>query len=111
MIVFLTAMHFLIAILLIMIILVQQENASVTSMFGGMTESTFGGRGAAPIMIKITSVLAILFAITSLILASAASNVKANKKLDFQKTEQNIPVNNNEQQQNENLPFDNLEGK
>ncbi len=111
MILFLTAIHFIIAILLIIIILFQQENASVTSMFGGMTESTFGGRGAAPIMIKITSVLAILFAITSLILASAASNVKIKKKFDFQKTEQNVPVDNNEQQQNENLPFGDIEGK
>jgi len=113
---FLTALHFIIATLLILIILAQQENASVTSMFGGMSETTFGGRGSAPIMIKITAVLATLFAITSLSLATLSVNSGKAKKLNFNKTTNTVPASNTQQgasQQNTqpgNLPIGNQQG-
>ena len=113
---FLTTLHFIIATLLILIILAQQENASVTSMFGGVSEGTFGGRGSAPIMIKITAVLAVLFAITSLSLATLSANSGRAKRVNFNNVENNIPsknTGNSVPQQNKNpgnLPIGNQQG-
>ncbi len=113
---FLTALHIIIATLLILIILAQQENASVTSMFGGMSETTFGGRGSAPIMIKITAVLATLFAITSITLATLSIGSNRAKKINFKATN-TIPANKSQQgtpqqgnTQPGNLPIGNQQG-
>ncbi|MEO0141917.1 MAG: preprotein translocase subunit SecG [candidate division WOR-3 bacterium] len=61
--------HVLICILLIIVVLLQQtRGAGMSSVFGGGggSESIFGGKGATPFFIKLTSGLAIGFFITSL---------------------------------------------
>ncbi|MCK4421444.1 preprotein translocase subunit SecG [candidate division WOR-3 bacterium] len=59
--------HVFIAILLILIILMQQTHGSgMSSVFGGGgSGSFFGGKGASPFLVKITAVLAVLFFVTS----------------------------------------------
>ncbi len=60
--------HVVICLLLIIVVLLQQSRGSgMASVFGGGgSESLFGGKGATPFFIKLTSGLAIGFFITSL---------------------------------------------
>lgn len=63
--------HVLICILLIVVVLMQQtKGAGISSVFGGGggTESLFGGKGATPFFVRLTSGLAIGFFLTSLVL-------------------------------------------
>lgn len=58
-------LHLLVAILLVLVVLIQQpQKGGLGTIFGG--ESIFGGGGAAPFMAKITSALAVAFMLTSL---------------------------------------------
>ena len=65
--------HILISILLVVIVLLQQSRGGgMSSVFGGGggggTDSLFGGKGATPFFIKVTTGLAIGFFVTSLVL-------------------------------------------
>ncbi len=62
--------HILVCALLIIVVLLQQtKGAGMSSVFGGGgTDSLFGGKGATPFFLKLTSGLAIAFFVTSLTL-------------------------------------------
>jgi len=63
--------HVLVCVLLIIVVLLQQtRGAGMSSVFGGSggTDTLFGGKGATPFFIKLTSGLAIGFFTTSLFL-------------------------------------------
>ena len=64
-------LHILVCVCLVFIVLIQQSRgAGLSSVFGGGGggEALFGGRGATPFLVKATSVLAVMFMLTSLIL-------------------------------------------
>lgn len=72
MIVFLTMLHVIICIALIMVVLMQSaKGEGLAGAFGGsgITGAVFGGRGAATFLSKATTVLAIAFFISCLILS------------------------------------------
>lgn len=65
--------HVLICVVLVIIVLLQQSRGGgMSSVFGGGggggADSLFGGKGATPFFIKVTTGLAISFFITSLVL-------------------------------------------
>lgn len=61
--------HVIISVLLILVVLLQQsKGAGLSPVFGG-GQSVFGAKGAAPFLSKMTAVLAILFMISSVLLA------------------------------------------
>lgn len=63
--------HILVCVLLVFVVLIQQSRgAGFSSVFGGGGggEALFGGRGAAPFLVKATTVLAIMFMLISLVL-------------------------------------------
>ncbi|UCF70790.1 MAG: preprotein translocase subunit SecG [candidate division WOR-3 bacterium] len=63
--------HVLICILLIVVVLMQQtKGAGISSVFGGGggTDALFGGKGATPFFVRLTTGLAIGFFVTSLTL-------------------------------------------
>lgn len=62
--------HVLISLFLIVVVLIQGgKGAELGSAFGGGSSHTlFGARGAATVLSKVTTIVAILFMITSLIL-------------------------------------------
>lgn|GEM_PF-467493 len=64
---FLIALHVLFAALLIVVILMQQSHGSgMSSVFGGGgSGSFFGGKGASPLLLKVTIGLAVLFFLSS----------------------------------------------
>ena len=61
--------HIVVAVLLILIVLMQQaKGAGLSPVFGG-GQSVFGARGATSFLSRMTAVFAILFMITSILLA------------------------------------------
>ncbi len=63
--------HMVVSIVLILSVLMQaSKGGGLAGTFGGsgLTGGIFGGRGAAPLLVKITTVCAVLFFITSLTL-------------------------------------------
>jgi preprotein translocase subunit SecG len=64
----LSVFHLLVAFGLILIVLLQSgKGADIGAAFGGGSSQTvFGGRGAATFLSKLTSVMAVLFMLTSL---------------------------------------------
>jgi preprotein translocase subunit SecG len=75
----LTAVHVLIAIVLILIVLVQSaKGTDIGSAFGGMgSQATFGPRGTATFLSKATVGLAVVFMVTSVTLSILASRSTA----------------------------------
>jgi preprotein translocase subunit SecG len=65
-------LHVLICVLLVIVVLLQQsKGGGMSSVFGGGgggTDALFGGKGATPFFVKLTTGLAIGFFATSLIL-------------------------------------------
>ncbi len=62
--------HILVCLLLVVVVLLQSgKSADLAGAFGGYgSQSTFGPRGTATLLSKITTTLAILFMVTSLLL-------------------------------------------
>jgi len=62
--------HIVVCIALILIVLLQTgKGAEMGAAFGGASQTIFGGAGPAPFLTKITTGAAIIFMITSLLLA------------------------------------------
>jgi preprotein translocase subunit SecG len=68
--------HIVVCVLLVIIVLLQSgKSADLAGAFGGVgSQSTFGPRGTASFLSKMTTTLAILFMITSLTLWILAAN-------------------------------------
>ncbi len=68
---FLLTIHVFVSLLLIFIVLIQGgKGAEMGAAFGGGSSQTvFGGRGAATFLGKMTTVVAVVFMVTSLLLA------------------------------------------
>jgi preprotein translocase subunit SecG len=76
---FLLILHVFICFLLIFVVLVQGgKGAELGAAFGGGSSQTlFGGRGAATFLGKMTTVIAVAFMLTSLLLAIASVRKKS----------------------------------
>lgn len=67
---FILVIHLIVCIFLIFIVLIQSgKGAEMGAAFGGSSQTLFGARGAATFFSKLTTVAAIIFMITSLLLA------------------------------------------
>jgi preprotein translocase subunit SecG len=67
-IIFVTTIHVIVCVLLVVIILLQQgKSADLAAAFGGQgSQTAFGPRGAANLLTKLTSYGAVLFMLTSI---------------------------------------------
>jgi preprotein translocase subunit SecG len=71
---FLLILHVLVSIFLICIVLLQSgKGAEMGAAFGGSSQTLFGSRGAATFLNKLTTVAAVLFMLTSLLLTMATT--------------------------------------
>jgi preprotein translocase subunit SecG len=61
--------HIIVALLLIVVVLMQQSKGAGLSPVFGAGQSVFGAGGATPFLSKMTAVLAVLFMVTSILLA------------------------------------------
>jgi preprotein translocase subunit SecG len=70
------SIHIIVCLLLVVVVLLQSgKSADLAGAFGGMgSQSTFGPRGTASLLSKLTTTLAILFMVTSLTLWIVAAN-------------------------------------
>jgi len=72
--------HVAICLGLIIVVLMQSsKGGGLSGVFGGSSQAVFGGRGAAPALVKVTSVLAITFGLSSLSLAFLATKQRVAK--------------------------------
>jgi preprotein translocase subunit SecG len=73
---FFTALHVIICIMLILIVLLQTgKGAEMGAAFGGSTQTVFGSSGPAGFLNKLTTAVAILFMVTSLLLCYFSGRV------------------------------------
>ncbi|MFN7039457.1 MAG: preprotein translocase subunit SecG [Alphaproteobacteria bacterium] len=91
----LLVVHIIISICLISIILIQRNSTDGLSGLsgGGNNAGVLSGRAAANILTKITTILAVLFMINSLILGNFA--IRSSKKTSLIDSEQSIKQQDN----------------
>ena len=83
----LSFLHILVCVALILIVLLQAgKGASVGAAFGGASQTIFGSPGAAGFLTKITTVAAVVFMTTSILL-SLFSAPRSSTVLEETKTE------------------------
>ena len=71
-----TAIHILVCLVLIGIVLLQQgRGADMGAAFGGGSNTLFGASGADTLLTKVTTITAMLFMVTSFILATNGGHV------------------------------------
>ncbi|NWF94229.1 MAG: preprotein translocase subunit SecG [Syntrophaceae bacterium] len=69
-----TVLHILVCIALIMIVLLQAgKGAEMGAAFGGASQTIFGSSGAMGFLTKLTTIVAVLFMVTSLILTFSST--------------------------------------
>ena len=62
--------HIIVCVALIMIVLLQTgKGANMGAAFGGSSQTVFGSGGAATFLTKLTTIVAVIFMVTSLLLA------------------------------------------
>ncbi len=81
---FLTVIHVIVSFFLILVVLLQQgKGQDIGSAFGGAgTQATFGARGGATLLTKLTTVAAVMFMLTSLTLTIMISRPGVNSVID-----------------------------
>ncbi len=72
-----SVLQVIISVLMITVILLQEGKKGMGAIFGGSSSSIFGARGAANILARVTTVLAILFFLNSIWLAHLSSSKKS----------------------------------
>jgi preprotein translocase subunit SecG len=80
---FLTVLHVMVCIVIVVVVLLQRgKGAEIGAVFGGGASSTvFGSRGAGNFLTKITTGAAITFMLTSLALAYFAAGARQGERL------------------------------
>ena len=69
-----TVLHIMVCFALVLIVLLQAgKGAELGAAFGGASQTIFGSAGAMGFLSKLTTVAAVIFMITSLLLAFASS--------------------------------------
>jgi preprotein translocase subunit SecG len=88
-----TIFHVLACLGLIVIVLLQRgKGASMGAAFGGASQTVFGSAGATPFLGKVTTVVAIIFMLTSLSLAFFAGERGTTASIVETKPAQEAPV-------------------
>jgi preprotein translocase subunit SecG len=94
---FILIIHVLVCIALILIVLLQSgKGAQMGAAFGGSSQTLFGSPGAAGFLTKITTVAAVVFMITSLLLAFWSTPKRVNLILEQPVSEETVPAGEEE---------------
>lgn len=90
---FVTVIHIITCVLLVLVVLMQQgKKDGMGAAFGGGSQSVFGARGAETFLEKFTKVLAVIFMCTSLTLVYFSSKDSSSSILADEKTTTEAPV-------------------
>ena len=91
--IFLTALHVVVCLLLILIVLLQRgKGADMGAAFGGSSQTVFGSGGAIGFLGKMTTVIAVLFMVTSLALAYVSSHKEVKTIMDDVQSAPSLPA-------------------
>jgi preprotein translocase subunit SecG len=93
--VFLTILHIIVCITLILIVLLQAgKGANMGAAFGGSSQTVFGSSGAGTFLGKLTAAVAIIFMLTSITLTYTASRKPSGlmDKASVPAARQSVPV-------------------
>jgi preprotein translocase subunit SecG len=93
MVIALTAVFFLVAVLLIIVVLIQPGSSGGLGLFGGGSQSAFGTK-TGNVLTKFTTLLAALFIIVSFVLGylnSRQSKIQTREMLDVKETLEEFP--------------------
>jgi preprotein translocase subunit SecG len=72
--IFLMIVHIFVCLFLIAVVLLQSgKGAEIGAAFGGSSQTLFGSRGAATFLSKMTTIVAVVFMVSSFLLAIIAS--------------------------------------
>lgn len=94
---FVLIIHVLVCIALILIVLLQSgKGAQMGAAFGGSSQTLFGSPGAAGFLTKITTVAAVVFMLTSLLLAFWSTPKRVNLTPEQPVTEEQVPARGEE---------------
>ena len=75
---FITVIHFIVCFLLIIAVLFQPgKGGGMGSALGGASGQIFGGRGATSLLVRVTTVLAVVFFVTSMSLSMLSSRQRS----------------------------------
>jgi len=76
-------LHILVAVCIVALVLVQHgKGADVGAAFGaGASNTMFGSQGSTPFLVKLTSLFAFIFFVTSIVLSYLAGHMQAAKKV------------------------------
>lgn len=94
----LLVLHFIVAVMLIMLVLIQQgKGAEMGAAFGsGASGTVFGSQGTGGFLFKLTGFLLLTFFATSLLLSASVSynqsSLMASPKIEIEKTKKDLPV-------------------
>ena len=94
--VFITVVHIIICVVLIMVVLLQTgKGAEMGAAFGGATQTVFGSSGPAGFLSKLTTAVAVLFMITTLTLCYLIGRLPVptimEKKVEQQAADSAVP--------------------
>ena len=85
-------LHVFVCFALILIVLVQAgKGAEMGAAFGGSSQTIFGSSGAMGFLTKLTTVAAVIFMITSLVLAFSSTR-RASKSVVKERPVQSVPA-------------------
>jgi preprotein translocase subunit SecG len=87
-----TILHVFVCFALILIVLLQAgKGAEMGAAFGGSSQTIFGSSGAMGFLTKLTTFAAVVFMITSLVLAFSSTR-RASRSVVKEKPVQSVPV-------------------
>ena len=94
----LLVLHFIVAVMLIILVLIQQgKGAEMGAAFGsGASGTVFGSQGTGGFLFKLTGFLLLTFFATSLLLSASVSYNQASSmgspKIEIEKSKKDLPV-------------------
>lgn len=98
------AVHMFCALCIIILVLLQHgKGAELGASLGGASQTIFGSQGTSSFLTKLTTIFALLFAITSISLSFFINQKNQNLQISDiikQKQQQTLPKNNIEPQSN-----------
>ncbi len=88
-----TIIHVIVCFALVLIVLLQAgKGAEMGAAFGGASQTLFGSSGAMGFMTKLTTIAAIIFMITSLLLAFASSRQASSSIMNTRPAQKAAPA-------------------
>ena len=91
--IFLMIVHIFVCLFLIAVVLLQSgKGAEIGAAFGGSSQTLFGSRGAATFLSKMTTIVAVVFMLTSFVLAIVTSKGGSVVKKTAIPQQQTMPV-------------------